>query len=112
MSEYGDWIIEGFRAGRQLVAHDMRADGRFQEPEREAHLTLQIGAEADSAGPGGRRLRASQVRRPAVTREIVVIDDNVDAAQTMAMLIAALERILATASATRSPRSNDGQSEG
>ncbi|MBI0539514.1 PAS domain S-box protein [Roseomonas sp. KE2513] len=42
MSEYGDWIIEDFRAGDRLVVDDMTADPRFGTAEREANLALGI----------------------------------------------------------------------
>ena len=45
MSDYGNWIIDGFKAGRKLVVDDMNADSRFAEDERANHLALQIGAE-------------------------------------------------------------------
>jgi len=45
MAEYGNWIIDGFRAGKRLVVDDMYADPRFSDAERTAHLELQIGAE-------------------------------------------------------------------
>jgi len=45
MAKYGDWIIDGFRAGVALVVSDMTADSRFSVSEREAHLALGIEAE-------------------------------------------------------------------
>lgn len=45
MAEYGDWIVDGFRAGERLVVDDLRRDARFSPDERDAHLALQIGAE-------------------------------------------------------------------
>ena len=45
MAEYGDWIIEGFKAGNRLVVDDMATDPRFSKSQRAAHLAIQIGAE-------------------------------------------------------------------
>jgi PAS domain S-box-containing protein len=45
MSQYGDWIIEAFKAGKSLVVDDLAADPRFDAAERDAHLALQIRAE-------------------------------------------------------------------
>jgi len=45
MSDYGNWIIREFRAGRRLVVNDTGTDARFDDPERRAHQALQIGAE-------------------------------------------------------------------
>jgi len=44
MSDYGDWIIEDFRADRPLVVEDMAADPRFSAAERAANLALSIAA--------------------------------------------------------------------
>jgi chemotaxis methyl-accepting protein methylase/GAF domain-containing protein len=42
MVDYGQWIIDDFRAGRPLVVRDLRTDERFQPSERAANDALQI----------------------------------------------------------------------
>lgn len=44
MSDYGDWIIEDFRADRPLVVENMAVDPRFSTVERKANLALSIAA--------------------------------------------------------------------
>lgn len=83
MSEYGDWIIHGFQAGTRLVVNDMRADGRFRESEREAHLALQIGAEIAVPLVKGGELVAMLVAHSAgprawSEREIALLDETAE----------------------------------
>ncbi len=42
MGEYGQWIIDDFRAGRPLILPDVLSEARFQPSERAANKILQI----------------------------------------------------------------------
>ena len=93
LSTYGNWIIEGFKAGTPLVVSDMHADGRFLESERQARLALRIGAEVAVPLVKNGELAAILVARGRSPRAW--------SAQDIAMINEAAERTWAAAERAR-----------
>ena len=106
MSDYGDWIIDGFRAGRAVVVDDMNTDPRFHEAERQAHLALQIQAEVALPLVKNGQLVSMLVLHMTTPRawaraELTLLEDAVERTW------AAVERALAEAALRKADRHKD-----
>ncbi|KAK6020182.1 hypothetical protein OSTOST_14168, partial [Ostertagia ostertagi] len=40
--DFGDWVMDTYRAGQRIVFHDTGTDARFSPEQRQAHAAVQI----------------------------------------------------------------------